>query len=56
MNEPVTNEKAKHSFIVFILGLIVGAWPVRWASAFGFLVAGFVLGNVYNVITWCVRS
>ena len=43
-------DKPKHGFVCFVLGLLVGFWPMRWVAWVTIFLAGFFLGNTYNLL------
>ena len=42
--------KAKGSFISFLLGLLIGYWPLRWIGTILTFLAGYLCGDAFHFL------
>ena len=47
----MSDDKAKRTFMSFLLGLAIGFWPLRWAAWVGTFVAGFLFGEMWHIMS-----
>jgi hypothetical protein len=46
----------RRSFMSFLLGVVLGAYPVRWGLSVGLFLAGFVIGNFYSFLKFTLGA